>query len=91
MNQLDVGAPAKFLRNGYSQMSLTGMSCSRLVNFFPRPVVRPTLIQLLLGHLSLATTSRDLKIATSTVCATISPLDLLPRIEPPRANPPAVV
>ena len=38
-------------------------------------------IQLLLGHRSLATTSRYLKIATSTVCATISPLDLLPRIE----------
>ncbi len=40
-------------------------------------------IQLLLGHRSLATTSRYLKVATSTVCATTSPLDLLPRIEPP--------
>ncbi len=39
-------------------------------------------IQLLLGHRSLATTSRYLKIATSTVCATSSPLDLLPKIEP---------
>ena len=39
-------------------------------------------IQLLLGHRSLATTSRYLKIATSTVCATVSPLDLLPKIEP---------
>ena len=37
---------AKFLRNGYSQISLMGMSCSWLVDFFPRPVVRPTLIQL---------------------------------------------
>ena len=36
-------------------------------------------IQLLLGHRSLATT---LKIATSTVCATCSPLDLLPKIDP---------
>lgn len=46
-------------------------------------------IQLLLGHRSLATTSRYLKIATSTVCATASPLDLLPRIEPPpSASPP---
>ena len=44
-------------------------------------------IQLLLGHRSLATTSRYLKIATSTVCATISPLDLLPRIEPPSPQP----
>ena len=44
-------------------------------------------IQLLLGHRSLATTSRYLKIATSTVCATISPLDLLPRIEPPPPQP----
>jgi integrase/recombinase XerD len=35
-------------------------------------------IQLLLGHRSLATTSRYLQIATSTVCATTSPLDLLP-------------
>lgn len=47
-------------------------------------------IQLLLGHRSLATTSRYLKIATSTVCATISPLDLLPKVEPPPdTRPPA--
>jgi site-specific recombinase XerD len=39
-------------------------------------------IQLLLGHRSLATTSRYLKIATSTVCATTSPLDLLPEVAP---------
>jgi len=35
-------------------------------------------IQLLLGHRSLATTARYLSLATSTVCATTSPLDLLP-------------
>ena len=35
-------------------------------------------IQLLLGHRSLSTTARYLKVATSTVCATTSPLDLLP-------------
>ena len=48
-------------------------------------------IQLLLGHRSLATTSRYLKIATSTVCATVSPLDLLPVVPPPppRPSPPA--
>jgi len=40
-------------------------------------------IQLLLGHRSLATTSRYLKVATSTVCATTSPFDLLPKVEPP--------
>jgi len=34
-------------------------------------------IQLLLGHRSLATTSQYLRIATSTVCATASPLDAL--------------
>ena len=47
-------------------------------------------IQLLLGHRSLATTSRYLKVATSTVCATVSPLDLLPIVEPspPLASPP---
>jgi integrase/recombinase XerD len=43
-------------------------------------------IQLLLGHRSLATTSRYLKVATSSLCATVSPFDqlpdLLPRIEP---------
>ena len=44
-------------------------------------------IQLLLGHRSLATTSRYLKIATSTVCATTSPLDLLPKADSPQ--PPA--
>jgi len=36
-------------------------------------------IQLLLGHRSLATTARYLRIATSEVCSTSSPLDLLPR------------
>jgi integrase/recombinase XerD len=35
-------------------------------------------IQLLLGHRSLATTARYLRIATSKVCSTASPLDLLP-------------
>ena len=36
-------------------------------------------IQLLLGHRSLATTAKYLRIATSKVCCTSSPLDLLPR------------
>ena len=36
-------------------------------------------IQLLLGHRSLETTARYLRIATTTICATASPLDLLPR------------
>ena len=40
-------------------------------------------IQLLLGHRSLATTSRYLKVATSTVCATTSPFDWLPNVVPP--------
>ncbi len=47
-------------------------------------------IQLLLGHRSLATTARYLRIATSKICATSSPLDLLPRpapAEPPAAPP----
>jgi len=49
-------------------------------------------IQLLLGHRSLATTSRYLRVATSTVCATTSPYDLLPKVEPlaPEPRPPAV-
>jgi integrase len=49
-------------------------------------------IQLLLGHRSLATTSRYLKIATSTVCATTSPLDLLPEVPtlPSEPTPPPV-
>ena len=42
-------------------------------------------IQLLLGHRSLSTTARYLRIATSKVCSTSSPLDLLPR---PIAVPP---
>jgi integrase/recombinase XerD len=37
-------------------------------------------IQLLLGHRQLETTSRYLRLATSKVCATTSPLDLLPRL-----------
>jgi len=36
-------------------------------------------IQLLLGHRSLITTARYLCIATTKVCSTSSPLDLLPR------------
>jgi len=36
------------------------------------------IIQLLLGHRSMATTARYLRIATSKVCSTTSPLDLLP-------------
>jgi integrase/recombinase XerD len=39
-------------------------------------------IQLLLGHRSLATTARYLRIATSKVCATTSPFDLLPQPTP---------
>jgi integrase/recombinase XerD len=47
-------------------------------------------IQLLLGHRSLATTARYLRIATTKVCSTSSPLDLLPHplpIEPGPATP----
>jgi site-specific recombinase XerD len=47
-------------------------------------------IQLLLGHRSLATTARYLRIATTKVCSTSSPLDLLPRpvaAEPLPASP----
>jgi len=49
-------------------------------------------IQLLLGHRSLATTSRYLKVAISTVCATTSPFDWLPQVEAsaPTAAPPAL-
>jgi site-specific recombinase XerD len=47
-------------------------------------------IQLLLGHRSLATTSRYLRIATNKVCSTTSPLDLLPRpiATPDKPRPP---
>jgi integrase/recombinase XerD len=46
-------------------------------------------IQLLLGHRSLATTARYLRIATSKVCSTSSPLDLLPRPVPVEPEPAA--
>jgi len=47
-------------------------------------------IQLLLGHRSLATTARYLRIATSKVCSTTSPLDLLlhPLVPEPKPAPP---
>jgi integrase/recombinase XerD len=38
-------------------------------------------IQLLMGHRSLATTGRYLSIATSSICSTASPLDLLPEAD----------
>jgi integrase/recombinase XerD len=44
-------------------------------------------IQLLLGHRSLATTARYLRIATSKVCSTSSPLDLLPHPIPVESAP----
>lgn len=46
-------------------------------------------IQLLLGHRSLATTARYLRIATSKVCSTTSPLDLLPHPIPAEPTPAA--
>jgi integrase/recombinase XerD len=46
-------------------------------------------VQLLLGHRSLATTARYLRIATSKVCSTTSPLDLLPRPVPIAPEPAA--
>jgi len=47
-------------------------------------------IQLLLGHRSLSTTQRYLRIATVKVCATTSPLDLLPQpvATKPKSAPP---
>jgi len=47
-------------------------------------------IQLLLGHRSLATTARYLRIATVKVCSTTSPLDLLPQplSREPKPTPP---
>jgi len=44
-------------------------------------------IQLLLGHRSLATTAKYLRIATSRVCSTSSPLDLLPHPVPLEVKP----
>ena len=46
-------------------------------------------IQLLLGHRRLETTARYLRLATTKVCATVSPLDLLPRPVPADTTPPA--
>ena len=46
-------------------------------------------IQWLLGHRSLATTARYLAIATTQVCATASPLDVLPRPVAAASQPPS--
>ncbi|HEX4230430.1 MAG TPA: tyrosine-type recombinase/integrase [Bryobacteraceae bacterium] len=44
-------------------------------------------IHLLLGHRSLTTTARYLRIATSKVCSVSSPLDLFPRPIPVEPEP----
>ena len=44
-------------------------------------------IQLLLGHRSLSTTARYLRLATNKVCATASPLDVLPAANDVLAEP----
>jgi integrase/recombinase XerD len=43
-----------------------------------------------MGHRSLSTTAKYLKVATSAICATASPFDLLPQLEPlqPPPSPP---
>jgi integrase/recombinase XerD len=46
-------------------------------------------IQLLLGHRSLATTARYLRIAANKVCSTTSPFDLLPQPMAPEPKPAA--
>jgi len=46
-------------------------------------------IQLLMGHRSLSTTARYLRLAVSKVCSTTSPLDLLPHPLPPPQPTPA--
>jgi integrase/recombinase XerD len=46
-------------------------------------------IQLLLGHRSLATTAHYLKIASTQVCSTTSPFDLLPQPTPTESKPAA--
>jgi site-specific recombinase XerD len=45
-------------------------------------------IQLLLGHRSLSTTVKYLRIATEKVCSTTSPLDLLPHPAGSEKEPP---
>jgi site-specific recombinase XerD len=40
-------------------------------------------IQILMGHRSLSTTSHYLKVSTSTICSTVSPLDRLPHVPVP--------
>jgi site-specific recombinase XerD len=47
-------------------------------------------IQLLLGHRSLATTARYLRIATTKVCSTTSPFDLLPQSVAAESKPAAL-
>ena len=62
---------------GQSRRTLYAMH-SRSICWSLAPICVP--IQLLLGHRNLATTARYLRIATSKVCATASPLDSLQAI-----------
>ena len=73
-------------RCGIRKADHATFAASRLRHPPARERNRCATIQLLLGHRSLATTSRYLKLATSTVCATRSPFDLLP--QPPQPEGP---
>jgi integrase/recombinase XerD len=60
---------------------------THLLFIFSSRAPTSVLIQLLLGHRSLATTARYLRIATTKVCSTTSPLDLLPHPVPIEPKP----
>jgi integrase len=82
-----VGVPEGASTLPYFQTDHTPLPTARICSPSAGSGTDVRTIQLLLGHRSLATTATYLRIATTKVCSTKSPLDLLPQTLDAKPNP----